>query len=399
MGGCVDSSMVVYVNGTGPGCPAGPGMGTQAAPYCIVQKGFDIAAAQNKYVAVLTGTYTPATGSVLTINNPTTDYKVTAFGVGTPTLSVSSMQGDVIAITNTTTNHVAIAMDGFVIANASNNDPEGLGLGYGFDINGGSDITLTKVTLTNSQLVNNNDGGFYLTNATAALDHCTIKESGFSGVNAHTSSTTITNTTVQQSGFYVSSGGVAMYSELPGVYASGGTLVMDSDTIGPLNGGAGISLSSLQFTITNTLVYQNGQSGVTDAAIEIAAAPQPNQTLFNVTVADNVGTTPGIHCSTSQPVVANTVVFNNATPNQATLSTCTATNSAFFGATSPNQDTNNCTNKLFANASGANYAPPAWRYATVLTCWSGTKFGHTVGRNTRDDEPRHPRGGSTARQV
>lgn len=356
MGGCLSSSQIIYVNVAGSGCPAGPGMGTQAAPYCTVQKGFDIAAAQNKYVAVLSGTYTPTTGSVLTINNPTTDYKVTAFGIGTPTLSVNNLQGDVIAITNTTANHVVISMDGFMIANASNNDPQGPGLGYGVDLNGGSDKTLTQVKLTNCQLFNNQDGGFWLTNATGTLDQCTVDESGSIGINGNNSSLTITNTTVKQSGFYVS-GGVAMYSQVAGVYASGGTLVMDKDTIGPKNGGAGISLSSTQFTITNTLVYKNGQAGVTDAAIEIAASPQPNQTLFNVTVADNAGNTPGIHCSTSQPIVANTVVFNNATPNQATLKTCTATNSAFFGGTSPNQDTNNCTDKVFVNATGGNYQP------------------------------------------
>src|SRR5262249_15579071 len=153
---------------------------------------------------------------------------------------------------NTTTNHVAIAMDGFIIANASNNDPQGPGLGYGFDISGGSDKKPTQGALTNSPPINKQDGGVWGSKTHGTMDHCTVKQSGSIGINGSNSALTITNTTVQQSGFYVS-GGVAMYSQVAGVYISGGTLVMDRDTVGPQNGGAGISLSNAQFTITNTL--------------------------------------------------------------------------------------------------------------------------------------------------
>ena len=183
-----------------------------------------------------------------------------------------------------------------------------------------------------------------------------VKQNGSLGVNGNNSAITMTNTTVQESGYYLSSG-VPKYSQVQGVYASGGSLVMDKDTVGPLNGGAGIGISNATFTITNTLVFKNGQTGLADAAIEITASPQPDQTLFNVTVADNVGTAPGIHCSTTQPIVANTVVFNNPSPNSTTVKGCTPTNSAFFGAMSPNQDLNNCTDKVFVNAGTGNYVP------------------------------------------
>jgi hypothetical protein len=62
-------------------------------------------------------------------------------------------------------------------------------------------------------------------------------------------------------------------------------------------------------------------------------------------------------CSTAQPTVANTVVFNNAAPNGATISGCSPTHSAFFGAGSGNQDLNTCANKVFVNAPAGNYAP------------------------------------------
>jgi len=322
------------------------------APYCTVQKGFDIAAAQNKYVAVLAGTYTPAAGGVLTVNNPTADYVVKGIGIGNPTLSVSAMQGSVVTITNTTANHVNVQLDGFTIRGGSG-DGQGGGPGSGVDILGGGNKALTQVSVTNSTITRNDFQGVSAVNATLILDGDTLSQNSFQNVLANNGIVTITNTTARESG-YISG---TSYSSIDGIAMVGSSLTMDKVIIGPKNGGSGLSLSQSTFTVTNTVVHRNGQSGFTSAAIEITAAAQPNQTLFNVTVADNVGTIPGIRCSSTQPIVANTVVFNNAIPNQATITSCAPTNSAFFGGGSPNQDLNNCTDKVFVNASTTNYLP------------------------------------------
>lgn len=353
-GTCLDSAKVVYVNATGGGCPAGPGMGTMAAPYCTVQKGFDIGAGQNKYVAVLSGTYQPATGAALGVNNPAGDYVVTGIGVGNPVLTVSTTQGSVVAITNTTTNRVAITMDGFVMTGGSG-DGQGGGPGAGVDVNGGSDKSRTALTVTHSTLRNNDFQGASVVNGTLVLDHDMVSQNSSIGVLANTSSVTVTNSSVSESGKNGPTS-TTPYSAVPAVALVGSTVVMDKVIVGPKNGGRGLDLESSAFTITNTVVYQNGQTGV-DYGVFITNGTQPNQTLFNVTVADNIATAPGITCSTTQPTIANTVVFNNPVPNQARIAMCTVTNSAFFGATGSNQDTNNCTDKVFVNAGTANYVP------------------------------------------
>jgi hypothetical protein len=323
-----------------------------SSPFCTIQRGFDIGAAQNKTVIVLSGNYTTPNGAVLNVTNPVNDYVVTGVGIGNPVLSVALHQGSVIVVTNSTTKRVDIRLDGFVIRGGSG-DGQGGGPGSGLDVTGGSNRSATKVAIINSTITRNEFQGVSALNSTVLIENTTVSQNGFQGVLTNNSILSIRNSSIRESGYINGTS----FSGIGGFVFVGSDVTADRITVGPKNGGNGISAMQSTFVITNALVHRNGQSSVTDAAVEIAAAPQLKQVLLNVTVADNIGSFPGIRCSNATPTVANAVAFNNPVPNQAMITGCTVTNSAFYGASSPNQDTNNCTDKLFVNSATANYVP------------------------------------------
>lgn len=353
-GTCLDSSKVIYVYEYGASCPTGPGAGTMASPYCTVQKGFDAAAASpGSYLAVRDGTYAATTGNTLLVNNPSSDYVVTAIAVGTVFLQVGTMQGHVVSVTNTTPNRVALTLDGFTIRNASNDDDQGLGNGDGVNITGGTDGSLTSVTLRNCSVLDNDIRGVSILNGTLTIDNTTIDKNGLQGILANSSTVVVTNSTISESGYNKSN--PTYFSAVNGMDAVGSKVVLDRDTFGPKNGASGISMSNSSFTITNTLVHHNGYAQYPSGGIHIEGTAKVSQVVFNTTVADNAGMAPGIDCADSTPVIANTVVFNDSAPQVATVAKCSTTKSAFSGGGTP--DLSSCAGKVFANVAMSNYKP------------------------------------------
>jgi hypothetical protein len=281
-GACVDPSMLVYVSSTGPSCPAGPGTGTFADPYCSLQKGMDTAAGTNNhYVIVLGGTYTED----IKVSNPNMDYTVNLIALGKPTISPKSANVPVIQLQNNGNHIMILSFDGVVLTGASG------GAGDGIACGGNGSTSNLQVKLLRSTITKNAHAGFNGYDCLITMDQDVIgpmNDDG--GIFMSACDFTITNTLIFR------------------------------------NGGG-------------------GNNGSDQGGITLQQGPPAVGVLFNDTIVNNSAknfSTSGLNCSGNM-ITANLAIFGNSTSSQMEITNCNQLDHcAFVGGKQPNTDLTGC---------------------------------------------------------
>jgi hypothetical protein len=175
------------------------------------------------------------------------------------------------------------------------------------------------------------------------------------------------------------------------INASSCDVNIDQTIIGPVsstkNAAGGVTLAGCTYSIMNTLIHHNGDTGLASQALSLSGMGSATNKIVNCTIADNSSMTAsvpaGVACGeTTKPIMFNVALSGNSVGDQ-TLCTSLMT-SAFPGGSVTNKDTSACTSAdLFVAptaAGGYNYAPrPSPTCMVTLT-----RAGAAAGAPTYD---------------
>ncbi|MCU1279968.1 MAG: putative cell wall binding repeat 2-containing protein [bacterium] len=324
-GMCADKATLLYVNNaTGAGC-SDSGPGSFGMPFCTVQKGLNAAAMAGKTVIVFSGTYAENVQASTTLNGGN-DYVATAIGVGTPVVKPPAT-GVVLSVGGTAGKQVTVSFDGFTFDGSTVTDGSN-----GVACNGGPGNTFGKTIVT--------------------INHSLIK--GASGI------------------------GLAALADC--------TVNLDADSFVGDKGGA-IKSDTCDLALTNLLIHGNGTSGAGGSSfggILFAAIGEAGKTnLFNMTVVNNVAAptanASGILCLAAPTTVANTLVLGNTGPATEISPGCSASYSAYIGATGSNNENIPLTGcgvaDLLLDPAGGNFHPKTSGTAPCTLVNQGTNTG------------------------
>ena len=336
-GACADPATLVYVNGYGRSCPAGPGTGTLSDPFCRITDGIAYGASIGQTVVVFATNGSSYGENIKIAPPPASSYKVSVIGVGTG--SATSQQRPTIGLSST--------------------DPA-------FDLTLGSAASI-DVTLDN----------FWIDTYPGASGAGAVRCQG--GTDAGATKLKLTRSTTYGSGY--------------GVQASHCDVTLDRDETWDAD--PGIVLESSDFTLENLMVFNfgGGVSTVGTGGI-LATGTSARAILVNSTLVsnnakagvDSVACVPGM-------VFTNNVVIG--APGGGDLLSCSPTYSSFVGAgsASSNQDLTMCgadalavQHALFTDIATANFHPKTGSAAPCTLVGLGTSAGAPT--YTFDGKPR-----------
>lgn len=344
-GACADPSTLVYVSASGQSCPAGPGQGTLADPYCKVKDGLDKGAMLGETVVVFAGTYAE---NVTIAPSAGVTYKVSAVGVSGPTIQPTGPGPAVTLDKSNGAAQITVTLDGFTIKGATNTN------GHGVLCSGAAGNTAaTKLTLLRSTVSNNAQNALNASNCDVTLDQDVIGPTNAAG------------------GIYLSGTDFTLQNLL--VIGNGA-----SGTSGSNFGGINVATTATRANIVNvTVVNNNAKTGAQAAGFTCGAQPS----IINSVVVGNAGpaVSPDLNAAGCLPDHSSFVgasVAGTGTNNQ-DLTTCGANAAAIETA-------------LFSNPSTGDYHAKMGGSAPCTLVGLGTPSGaptYDLDGKTRPNPP------------